>query len=190
MAIGWVQDRPHRLASRGRSGADWVILSACNTAAGKAEGAEALSGLTRSFFYAGACALIVSHWAVASNATVKLITGAVERMAFDKRIGRAEAMRQSMLALIDKGEPLEAHPAYWAPFVVVGEGGGEATALATSSIISAPDSQPVPKLNTRPTKKLAPQIGRRRSGGDSKPLETLEGSHQRIFSNAACFCSR
>jgi CHAT domain-containing protein len=43
-------------------------------------------------------------------------------MAIDKRIGRAETMRQSMLALIDKGEAYEAHPTYWAPFVVVGEG--------------------------------------------------------------------
>ena len=102
--------------------ADWVILSACNTAAGGAEGAEALSGLARAFFYAGARALLVSHWAVDSDATVKLITGAVSRMAADKSVGRAEAMRQSMLALIDKGKPNEAHPSYWAPFVVVGEG--------------------------------------------------------------------
>jgi CHAT domain-containing protein len=71
--------------------ADWVILSACNTAAGGAEGAEALSGLARAFFYAGARALLVSHWAVASDATVKLITGAVGKMASDKSIGRAEA---------------------------------------------------------------------------------------------------
>ena len=105
-----------------RLDADWVILSACNTAAGGAEGAEALSGLARAFFYAGARALLVSHWAVASAVTVKLITGAVERMASDKRIGRVEAMRQSMLALIDKGEVYETHPAFWAPFVVVGEG--------------------------------------------------------------------
>jgi CHAT domain-containing protein len=102
--------------------ADWVILSACNTAAGSTEGAEALSGLARAFFYAGARALLVSHWAVASQATVKLITGAVGKMASDKSIGRAEAMRQSMLAVIDKGEAYEAHPTYWAPFVVVGEG--------------------------------------------------------------------
>jgi CHAT domain-containing protein len=34
--------------------ADWVILSACNTAAGGADGADALSGLARAFFYAGA----------------------------------------------------------------------------------------------------------------------------------------
>jgi len=102
--------------------ADWVILSACNTAAGGAEGAESLSGLARAFFYAGARALLVSHWSVDSDATVKLITGAVSRMAADKSVGRAEAMRRSMLALIDNGEPIEAHPAYWAPLVVVGEG--------------------------------------------------------------------
>ena len=44
--------------------ADWVVLSACNTIAGDKPGAEALSGLARSFFYAGARALLVSHWAV------------------------------------------------------------------------------------------------------------------------------
>jgi CHAT domain-containing protein/tetratricopeptide (TPR) repeat protein len=102
--------------------ADWVILSACNTAAGGTEAAEALSGLARAFFYAGARALLVSHWSVDTDATVKLITAAVSSMAADKSVGRAEAMRQSMLALIDNGEPIEAHPAYWAPFVVVGEG--------------------------------------------------------------------
>jgi CHAT domain-containing protein len=99
-----------------------VILSACNTAAGGAEGAEALSGLARAFFYAGARALLVSHWSVYSDATVKLITGAIGRIAADKSVGRAEAMRQSMLALIDKGATYETHPAFWAPFVVVGEG--------------------------------------------------------------------
>ncbi len=103
--------------------ADWAILSACNTAASGAQGAEALSGLARAFIYAQARALLVSHWEVNSAATVKLITGAMSRLAADRAMGRAEAMRQSMLALIDKGAPQEAHPAYWAPFVVVGEGG-------------------------------------------------------------------
>ena len=102
--------------------ADWVVLSACNTAAGGATNAEALSGLGRAFIYAGARSLLVSHWAVYSEATVKLITGAVGEMARDVRVGRAEAMRRSMLALIDKGSKEEAHPAFWAPFVVVGEG--------------------------------------------------------------------
>ena len=55
--------------------ADWVILSACNTAAGAATRAEALSGLARAFIYAQARALLVSHWAVYSDATVKLDHG-------------------------------------------------------------------------------------------------------------------
>ena len=102
--------------------ANWVILSACNTAAGGVEGAEVLSGLGRAFFYAGARALLVSHWSVYSDVTVKLVTGAISRMSADNTIGRAEATRQAMLALIDKGAHLDAHPAFWAPFVVVGEG--------------------------------------------------------------------
>ena len=108
-----------------RLDADWAVLSACNTAAGGADNAEALSGLARAFFYAGARALLVSHWAVDSDATVKLITKTLASAAATKATGRAEALRRSMLALIERGEPHEAHPAYWAPFVVVGEGAGE-----------------------------------------------------------------
>jgi CHAT domain-containing protein len=103
--------------------ADWVILSACNTAAGGAQGAEALSGLARAFFYAGARSLLVSHWEVASDATVKLITKAVAELKGDPKIGRAEALRRSMLSMIKTGKDYEAHPAFWAPFVLVGEGG-------------------------------------------------------------------
>jgi CHAT domain-containing protein len=66
---------------------------------------------------------LVSHWAVDSNATVRLVTKAFAEIEADSRLGRAEALRRSMLALIDKGESREAHPAYWVPFVVVGEGG-------------------------------------------------------------------
>ena len=103
--------------------AEWVVLSACNTAAGESDkpGAEALSGLARAFFYAGARALLVSHWAVNSEATVDLITKAFDELKADPKIGRAEALRRSMLAIISKGGGY-AHPANWAPFVVVGEG--------------------------------------------------------------------
>jgi hypothetical protein len=55
-------------------------------------------------------------------ATVKLITSVVGAITRGTKLGRAEVLRRTMLALIDKGEPHEAHPAYWAPFIVVGEG--------------------------------------------------------------------
>ena len=60
--------------------ADWVVLSACNTAAGEKPGAEALSGLARAFFYAGARALLVSHWRINSKAATRLTTSTFDIM--------------------------------------------------------------------------------------------------------------
>jgi CHAT domain-containing protein len=101
--------------------ADWVVLSACNTAAGDKGDAEALSGLARAFFYAKARSLLVSHWYVNSEAAVKLTTGAFAELSDHPEIGRAEALRRSMVRVITSGDPDEAQPAYWAPFVMVGE---------------------------------------------------------------------
>jgi CHAT domain-containing protein len=98
--------------------ADWVVLSACNTAAGAEVGADALSGLARAFFFAGARALLVSHWAVNSEASVWLTTGTFSALAKEPQIGRAEAFRRTMLAMIEASLP----PSLWAPFVIVGEG--------------------------------------------------------------------
>ncbi len=104
--------------------ADLVILSACNTAASDGTpGAEGFSGLAKAFLYAGARSLLVSHWEVVSSSTVELMTrmsGYLE----DKGLGRAEALRLAMLDVMnDEAHPSHAHPLFWAPFVVVGEGG-------------------------------------------------------------------
>jgi CHAT domain-containing protein len=98
------------------------VLSACNTIAGDRPGAEALSGLARAFFYAGARALLVSHWAVESNAAMRLTTSTFDILKSDPTLGRGEALRRSMLAYMnDATDPYSAYPALWAPFVVVGE---------------------------------------------------------------------
>jgi CHAT domain-containing protein/tetratricopeptide (TPR) repeat protein len=106
-----------------RLNADWVVLSACNTAASDGKpGAEGLSGLARAFFYAGARALMVSHWAVETNSAAALTTGAFAQSA--KGHSKAEALRRAMLDLMGRKDiPYAAHPALWAPYVVVGEGG-------------------------------------------------------------------
>lgn len=104
--------------------ADWVVLSACNTVAGEKPGAQALSGLARAFFYAGARALLVSHWSVASEAATRLTTSTFTALKADPALGRAEALRRAMLAYLNDRSSLEnAYPALWGPFSLVGEGG-------------------------------------------------------------------
>jgi CHAT domain-containing protein len=103
--------------------ADWVVLSACNTIAGDKPGAEALSGLARAFFYAGARALMVSHWSVNSEAATRLTTSTFDHLKLDPGIGRAEALRQAMLAYLgDSSSPRNAYPGFWGPFALIGEG--------------------------------------------------------------------
>ena len=121
-----------------RLDADWVVLSACNTAAGDGEGAEAISGLGRAFFYAGARSLLITHWPVETTSARLLTTGLFRRDAADPALPRAEALRQAELALIDAPGDLDpatgrvrysyAHPLFWAPYALIGDGG---TALAT-----------------------------------------------------------
>ncbi|TNF18179.1 MAG: CHAT domain-containing protein [Rhodobacteraceae bacterium] len=105
--------------------ADLVILSACDTAGSDGTpGAEGLSGLARAFIYAGARAILVSHWPVDDYAASVLTTGMLDRMYADDARGRSEALRQSALDILaDTSEDRFAHPRIWAPFVVVGEGG-------------------------------------------------------------------
>ncbi|HEX9464815.1 MAG TPA: CHAT domain-containing protein [Alphaproteobacteria bacterium] len=116
-----------------RLNADWVVLSACNTATGDGAGAEAVSGLGRAFFYAGTRALLVSNWPVETTSARTLTTDLFRRQAQNAQISRAEALRQAEIALIDGAGYVDpdhkatvfsyAHPIFWAPFALVGDGG-------------------------------------------------------------------
>ena len=115
-----------------RLNADWVVLSACNTAAGNGAGAEAVTGLGLAFIYAGARAILVTNWPVESS-SARALTGATFRdLSGQPGMTRAAALQKAMLSLIDgpgyldtSGHPLfsYAHPIFWAPFTLVGDGG-------------------------------------------------------------------
>jgi CHAT domain-containing protein len=98
-----------------------VILSACNTATsdGRPRGAS-FTGLTQSFTSAGARALLVSHWPVASMAAAELSVAAVTAARGQKQ-ELAFALSEAM-AKFRTSYPQYAHPFYWAPFVLVGDG--------------------------------------------------------------------
>jgi CHAT domain-containing protein len=100
--------------------ADWVLLSACNTAAADGRAEEALSGLARGFFYAGSRSLLVTHWAVDSNSASLLTTNALRSWTTHPAERKAESLRQSMLQVMR--DPQFGHPAFWAPYALVGDG--------------------------------------------------------------------
>jgi hypothetical protein len=53
-----------------------------------------------------------------------------------------------MRELIDKGSFAEAHPSQWAPFVVVGEGGGEQPEAAP--VVTSSTAAPAPAVSAQP----------------------------------------
>jgi CHAT domain-containing protein len=101
--------------------ADWVVLSACNTAGADGRAEEALSGLARGFFFAGSRSLLVTHWSVESESAMLLTTHTFAAYKKDPQMRRAEALKQAMVETMKL--PQYAHPAYWAPYALVGEGG-------------------------------------------------------------------
>ena len=109
--------------------ADVVILSACNSGGpGDSSGGESLSGLARAFFYAGARALMVTHWSVNDQIAALLVADSMRRVRAGDPDGVAGALRGAELSIIDgAGKALPAavaHPFYWAPFALIGEGRG------------------------------------------------------------------
>ena len=114
--------------------ADWVVLSACNTGSANGAGAEAVSGLGQAFFYAGTRALLVSNWPVETSSAKTLTTDLFRRQANDTNLTRTNALHHAILAMINKGGYVDtktgkmvftyAHPIFWAPFSLIGDGGG------------------------------------------------------------------
>ncbi|KGB57616.1 CHAT domain-containing protein [Sphingopyxis sp. SE2] len=114
-------------AARLTLSADWVILSACNTASVEnSGGGDSLSALARGFLYAGADALLASHWRVSDQATAVLTVETLTARRANPGTSRAEALQMGMKA-VRSGKRADgsavagwkagwAHPAAWAAF--------------------------------------------------------------------------
>lgn len=100
--------------------AHWVLLSACNTA-GAQSGDEAMSGLVRGFFFAGARSVLATHWAVESASAAAL---AAQVFKEERGAGsRAQALRRAQLKLADGelGAGAWRHPYFWAGHALFGD---------------------------------------------------------------------
>jgi len=104
-----------------RLNAQWVLLSACNTAAGEL-GGGAMSGLVRGFFFAGARSVLATHWAVESESAAALTAATLKAQA-QGATSRSESLRQAQLAMIDGqlGAGRWRSPFYWAPYALFGD---------------------------------------------------------------------
>lgn len=101
--------------------ADWVVVSGCNTASPEAGAADGLSGFARAFFFAGASSLLVSHWRVDDVIASRLVPATFRYESEQPDASKAQALRLAMLEILDDPELGAAHPAFWAPFTLIGE---------------------------------------------------------------------
>jgi CHAT domain-containing protein/tetratricopeptide (TPR) repeat protein len=103
--------------------ADWLVLSACNTAAPDGGSTESLTGLARAFLYAGAKSMLVTHYPVFDDAAEFLTTETV-RLTEEKKVTNPEALRMAIATLIsdpkqDGAGRSYAHPSAWAAFMII-----------------------------------------------------------------------
>jgi CHAT domain-containing protein len=110
--------------------ANVIILSACNSGGpGNSTSGESLSGLARAFFFAGARAMLVTHWSINDQTSAFLVADTLRRLASNEDGGVAGALRAAQLGLLDQaGKELPAnlaHPFFWAPFALIGEGSAQ-----------------------------------------------------------------
>lgn len=99
--------------------ADLVVLSACETGYGKFQQGEGVISLARSFMYAGVPALVVSLWAVNDASTSQLMQNFYTNLGTG--MDKSEALRQAKLVYLKNAKGIAAHPAFWSPFVLLGD---------------------------------------------------------------------
>ena len=105
--------------------ADLVGLSGCETGSGECLGSDLLS-LASGFLGAGARSLLVSLWRVEDESTAQLVESFYQAMHDGQKLNEALCgAQQSMLQSARSSSSPDAifqHPAFWAPFTVIGHG--------------------------------------------------------------------
>ena len=100
--------------------AELVVLSACNTGYGKIEKGEGVMSLARAFNYTGVPSTIMSLWKVPDKATATIMVEFYKNLKKGQR--KDDALRNAKLYWLNNiKQPLQAHPYYWAGFVLNGD---------------------------------------------------------------------
>jgi len=97
--------------------ADLVVLSACKSGLGQRIRGEGVTGLSRSFFGAGAASVVVSLWNVYDRSTSDFMTSFYREMETGK-LNKAAALKAARRKMILSQK--YSHPYYWSPFILIG----------------------------------------------------------------------
>ena len=100
--------------------AEWVILSACNTASLSDRTSSGVArDLPSAFLYAGAQSLLLSHWELDDFAARFITTSLFEELE-NPEVNKSDALRSAKLKFLDHQGGSYSHPIYWAPLTLVG----------------------------------------------------------------------
>jgi len=110
------------IAALDLSGAEWVVLSACDTGLGEIKAGEGVFGLRRAFQVAGVRTVIMSLWSVDDESARRWMRTLYEARLV-KKLGTDEAVREASLAVLNdrRAKKLSTSPFYWGAFVAAGD---------------------------------------------------------------------
>ncbi len=99
--------------------ANLVVLSGCNTGYGRMERGEGLLSLARGFVFSGCSGLLLTQWAVADKASVKLMKNFYYYLS--KGYPKEKALHYAKIDYLKDADPVKAHPYYWAGYIIFGD---------------------------------------------------------------------
>ena len=101
-----------------RLNSELVVLSACNTGSGQMRRGEGVMSLSRAFMFAGCPNIVMSLWRASDQPSSEIMGQFFEYL--DSEYQKDEALRMAKLDYLQKSDPVQSHPAYWASLALVG----------------------------------------------------------------------
>ena len=99
--------------------ADMVVLSACESGIGELRRGEGVISLARGFSYAGAKSLVTTLWRVSDRESAALMQLFYQHLKEGK--AKDEALRAAKMQFISRPGAAQAHPFFWAAFILSGD---------------------------------------------------------------------
>ncbi len=95
-----------------------AVLSACDTGIGKLYRGEGMMSLSRAFMYAGCPSILTSLWRAKDEPTRQIVQSFFEHIKEGKP--KDLSLREAKLSYLSQADPLQAHPANWGTWVIIG----------------------------------------------------------------------